>query len=279
MAAINKITPPDLTEMKVQTRKITMITAYDYPTARVVEEAGVDVVLVGDSVANTVLGYDNTLKVTMDEQLHHVKAVRRGLSTALLVADMPYLSYHIDEIEAVRNAGRFIQEGGAEAIKIEGGMEMVTVIERLLRAKIPVMGHLGLTPQSINIFGGYKVQGKKTNDAKNIIEDAQKLEQSGVFSLVLEGIPWQLSQQISEKLKIPTIGIGAGPFCDGQVLVFHDLVGFSYSHKPRFVREYCNLRQTIKDAVKNYCLDVQKGDFPSLKESYNTKSLSRNKKK
>ncbi|MBN2384682.1 3-methyl-2-oxobutanoate hydroxymethyltransferase [bacterium] len=267
----SKVMPPDLTELKVQGTKISMITAYDYPTARLVEESGVEVVLVGDSLGNVVLGYDSTLPVTVTEQLHHVKAVRRGLKRALLVADLPYLSYHVSQEDAVRNAGRFIQEAGAEAVKLEGGSEMVPVISALLHARIPVMGHLGLTPQSINLFGGYKVQGKPKKEADRIMDNALALEQAGIFALVLEGIPWQLSQQITERLSIPTIGIGAGPYCDGQVLVFHDLIGYYPENTPRFVRQYCQAGEMIKDAVRAYCRDVRSGTFPSLKESYSVR--------
>ncbi|MFC1852595.1 3-methyl-2-oxobutanoate hydroxymethyltransferase [candidate division CSSED10-310 bacterium] len=278
MSFSTKVTPPDLTKMKGQGHRISMITAYDYPTARAVEEAGIEVVLVGDSLGNVVLGYDNTLPVTMDEQLHHVKAVRRGLTRPLLIADMPYLSFQVNETEAVRNGGRFMKEAGAEAVKLEGGREMIPTISRLLHARIPVMGHIGLTPQSIHVFGGYKVQGKKQKAADHLITDALALEKAGVFALVLEGIPWQVSQKITAKLTIPTIGIGAGPHCDGQVLVFHDLTGFSDENKPRFVREYCNVRQIVVEAVRSYVDDVRQNNFPSLEESYSQKIMKKNNK-
>lgn len=271
MTTISKISPPDLIKMKKRREKISMITAYDYPTAKIVEEAGIDVVLVGDSLGNVVLGYENTLPVTMDELLHHVKAVNRGLNKPLLVADMPYLSFHIDEKESVINAGRFIKEGHAAAVKLEGGTSMVPIIERLIHAKIPVMGHIGLTPQSVNVFGGYKVQGKRKKTADNLIQDALDIEEAGVFSIVLEGIPWQLSKEITAQLRIPTIGIGAGPYCDGQVLVFHDLLGFSTEPTLRFVRKYSNLREIMVAAISEYKKDVQNGSFPNLKESYSSK--------
>jgi len=263
-----KMYPADLLTMKAMGSKICMITAYDFPTAQIVEASGIDVVLVGDSLGNVVLGYDSTLPVTMTEQLHHVRAVRRGLKKALLIADMPYLSYQISVEEAIKNGGRFIQEAGAEAVKLEGGSEFLPVIEGLLRARIPVMGHLGLTPQSLNVFGGYKVKGKTKNEADRIFQDALALEKAGVFAIVLEGIPWQLARKITAGLKIPTIGIGAGPHCDGQVLVFHDLTGFQHDETPRFVRQYCNAFEIMSQAVRNYCADVQKGTFPNLKESY-----------
>jgi 3-methyl-2-oxobutanoate hydroxymethyltransferase len=272
-----KIYPSDLTKMKVQGQKISMITAYDCPTAQVVEQAGIDVVLVGDSLGNTVLGYENTLPVTMEEQLHHVKAVRRGISRALLVADMPYLSFQVSETEAVKNAGRFIKEGHAEAVKLEGGTDMAPLIKCLIHARIAVMGHIGLTPQSIHLFGGYKVQGKSKEAAEQLVNDALAIEQAGVFAIVLEGLPWPLSQEISQKLTIPTIGIGAGPYCDGQVLVFHDLVGFTFGPTPRFVRQYCNLKETLTHAVRNYISDVQQERFPTLEESYGKKNHSNSK--
>jgi 3-methyl-2-oxobutanoate hydroxymethyltransferase len=265
-----KITPPDLVKMKRQGQKISMITAYDYPTARTVDEAGIDVILVGDSLGNVVLGYPNTLPVTMAEQLHHVRAASRGTARALLVADMPYLSFQIDERDTVINGGRFIKESGAEAVKLEGGSEMIPAIQRLIHARIPVMGHIGLTPQSIHLFGGYKVQGKSKSAAERLVTEALALEAAGIFALVLEGIPWQVSAEISGKLRIPTIGIGAGPHCDGQVLVFHDLVGFSFGHRPKFVREYCNLREIITESVGRYIDDIRSGDFPGLDESYSS---------
>lgn len=274
MNTVKKVTPPDLLKMKRHKRKISMITAYDYPTARLVDEAGIDVVLVGDSVGNAVLGYDSTLPVTMEELLHHTRAVQRGLTHALLVADMPYLSFQVDDRDTVINAGRFIKEAGAEAVKLEGGRDMLPMIEKLLRARIPVMGHLGLTPQSINVFGGYRIQGKNRQAADILLEDALSLEQAGVFAMVLEGIPWQLGQTISERLTVPTIGIGAGPHCDGQVLVFHDLTGYTCQQQksPRFVRQYCDLSTTITTAVRQYIDDVRNGAFPAIGESYGSDS-------
>lgn len=270
MTLRQKVTPSDLLRMKKQRKKITMLTAYDYPTAQVVESAGIELVLVGDSVGNVVLGYESTIPVDMDEQLHHVKAVRRGLTKSLLIADMPYLSFHIEDIETVRNAGRLVKEGGAEAVKLEGGEERVETIRKILNAQIPVMGHIGLTPQSIHIFGGYKVQGKKREAAEKLVSDARALEKAGVFAIVLEGIPWQVSKEISEQVSVPTIGIGAGPHCDGQVLVFHDLTGFTSGHQPKFVRQYCDARVFFIDAISRYRDDVKNGSFPSLDESYHS---------
>ncbi|MGA2901119.1 MAG: 3-methyl-2-oxobutanoate hydroxymethyltransferase [Candidatus Acidiferrales bacterium] len=277
-AGNGKITVPDLLSRKFHSgpgspetkKKITCLTAYDYPTARLLDEAGVEVLLVGDSLGMVVLGYDSTLPVTLDEMLHHVRAVRRGTKRALLVADMPYGSFHVSTDESIRNAMRLIKEGGAEAVKIEGGERRLELISRLVEAEIPVMGHVGLTPQSINALGGFHVQGKTVDAAKQLERDAKAVEAAGAFSVVLESVPRELAARITEKLRIPTIGIGAGPDCDGQVLVFHDLVGLTIGHTPKFARQYANLSGEISRAVEAYCSDVRSGGFPSDAESFHS---------
>ncbi len=277
-AGNGKITVPDLLSRKFHSglgspetrKKITCLTAYDYPTARLLDEAGVEVLLVGDSLGMVVLGYDSTLPVTLDEMLHHVRAVRRGTKRALLVADMPYGSFHVSTDESIRNAMRLIKEGGAEAVKIEGGERRLELISRLVEAEIPVMGHVGLTPQSINALGGFHVQGKTVDAAKQLERDAKAVEAAGAFSVVLESVPRELAARITEKLRIPTIGIGAGPDCDGQVLVFHDLVGLTIGHTPKFARQYANLSGEISRAVQAYCSDVRSGGFPSDAESFHS---------
>jgi 3-methyl-2-oxobutanoate hydroxymethyltransferase len=246
------------------------LTAYDYPTARLLDDAGVDILLVGDSLGMVVLGYDSTLPVTLDEVLHHVRAVRRGTHRALLVADMPYGSFHVSLDESVRNAVRLVKEGGAEAVKVEGGERRLELIARLVEAEIPVMGHVGLTPQSLNALGGFHVQGKSADAARQIERDARAVEAAGAFAVVLESMPRELAARITEKLRIPTIGIGAGPDCDGQVLVFHDLVGLTEGHAPKFVRRYANLSAEVSRAVTEYCADVRSGGFPSDAESYHS---------
>lgn len=265
---MDKVTTTRLTEMKQKGVKITALTAYDAPTAALLDEAGVDVVLVGDSVGNVKLGYDNTIPVTVAEMLHHVKAVRRGVRRALLVADMPYLSYELDAKEAVRNAGLLVKEGGAEAVKVEGGLEVAPVIKEMLKANIPVMGHLGLTPQAINRLGGYKVQGRKPQEAERMLTDARVLEGSGVFALVLECVPAELARELTRKLPIPTIGIGAGPECDGQILVVDDMLGLSKGPAAKFVKRYADLRSEAADAVKRYVSDVQAGKYPGPEHTY-----------
>src|SRR5579862_5601516 len=256
-------------------RKIVCLTAYDYPTARLLDEAGVDIVLVGDSLGMVVLGYENTLPLTVDEMLHHTRAVRRGVRKALLVADMPYGSFHGDRGEAVRNAVRFIKEAGAEAVKIEGGERRMELIAQMVEAEIPVMGHIGLTPQSMHAFGGFRVQGKTLEAADQLLRDARAVEAAGAFSVVLESIPRELAARITSELRIPTIGIGAGPDCDGQILVIHDLVGLSFAHKPKFVRRYADLGEIISRAATEYCRDVQQGNFPSDEESYHWNAAHR----
>jgi 3-methyl-2-oxobutanoate hydroxymethyltransferase len=278
-AGNGKITVPSILERKSgvssqnsSPAKITCLTAYDYPTARLLDEAGVDVLLVGDSLAMVVLGYESTLPVTMEEMLQCTRAARRGTRHALLVADMPYGSYHDDPAEAVRNAVRFVKEAGAEAVKIEGGERRMELIARIVDAEIPVMGHIGLTPQSVNAFGGFRVQGKTEEAGEQLLRDARAVEAAGAFSIVLESIPRELAARITAKLKIPTIGIGAGPDCDGQVLVIHDLVGLSFGHKPKFARRYADAGEIISRAAAEYCRDVQKGTFPSDEESYHART-------
>lgn len=277
-AGNGKITVPDILSRKPSAfaaspetkSKITCLTASDYPTAQLLDAAGVDILLVGDSLGMVVLGYENTLAVTLDEMLHHVRAVRRGTRRALLVADMPYGSFHISLDESVRNAVRLIKEGGAEAVKVEGGERRIDLIARLVDAEIPVMGHVGLTPQSIHTLGGFHVQGKTSEAAEQLLRDARAVEAAGAFSVVVESVPRELGARITEQLRIPTIGIGAGPDCDGQVLVFHDLVGLTMGHSPKFARHYANLSAEISRAVSEYCGDVRSGRFPSDAESYHS---------
>jgi 3-methyl-2-oxobutanoate hydroxymethyltransferase len=276
-----KVTVPEILSRKnpatessgsAQAKKITCLTAYDYPSARLLDEAGVDILLVGDSLAMVALGYDTTLPVSMDEMLVYLRAVRRGTRRALLVADMPYGSYHVSIEESVRNAIRLVKEGGAEAVKIEGGERRMELIARLVDAEIPVMGHVGLTPQSVNAMGGFHVQGKTSDAARQVERDARAVEAAGAFSLVLESMPRELAAQITQSLRIPTIGIGAGPDCDGQVLVFHDLVGLTMGHRPKFARRYANLASEIARAASDFCADVCEGRFPSDAESYHSPS-------
>ncbi len=279
-AGNGKVTVPDILSRKNQPspqsqaiggtppRKITCLTAYDYSTARLLDEAGVDILLVGDSLAMVVLGYENTLPVTLEEMLHHTRAARRGARRALLVADMPYGSFHGELTDSVRNAVRFVKEAGAEAVKIEGGERRLDLIHRLVEAEIPVMGHIGLTPQSVHSLGGFRVQGKTSAAAEQLLRDAHAVEAAGAFSVVLEAIPRELAAQITRELRIPTIGIGAGPDCDGQVLVIHDLLGLSFGIAPKFARRYSDLRESITRAVTEFCADVESGKFPSDAESY-----------
>ncbi len=256
---------------KLEGEKITMLTAYDYSTAKLIDQAGIDSILVGDSLGMVMLGYDSTLQVTMEDMIHHTKAVAKGTSESMVIADLPFLSYHISVEEAVRNAGRLIQEGGAQAVKLEGGREMVPVIEAIIKAQIPVVGHLGLTPQSVNVFGGYKVQGKELEDAQKIIEDALLLQEAGVFAIVLECVPEKLSEIITKKLKIPTIGIGAGNVCDGQVLVVQDMLETFTDFKPKFVKTFGNIGANTKDAVKEYIEEVKNTEFPGKEHTFSIK--------
>ena len=263
-----KVSAPSLRASKERGERLVCLTAYDYPTARIVDEAGIDVILVGDSLGNVVLGYGNTVPVTLEEILIHVKAVRRAVQRALLVADMPYGSFHTGADEAVRNALRLVKEGGAEAIKLEGGHKRVSLVKRLVDEEIAVMGHIGLTPQSINKLGAYRVQGKTAKAAREMLDDARALEDAGVFAVVLEVVPREIARMITESLSIPTIGIGAGAHCDIQVLVLHDMLGFSFGKQARFVRPYANLRETITDAVSRFAEDVRNGTYPAEGESY-----------
>jgi 3-methyl-2-oxobutanoate hydroxymethyltransferase len=277
-AGNGKITVPDILSRKFRSldgsfatkQKITCLTAYDYPTARLLDESGVDILLVGDSLGMVVLGYDSTLPVTLEEMLHHTRAVRRGTKRALLVADMPYGSFHVSTEESIRNAVRLVKEGGAEAVKIEGGERRLELIARLVEAEIPVMGHVGLTPQSVNALGGFRVQGKTPDAAQQLERDARAVEAAGAFSIVLESVPRELGALITQKLHIPTIGIGAGPDCDGQVLVFHDFAGLTLGHTPKFARKYANLAAEISRAAAEFCDDVRSGRFPSDAESYHS---------
>lgn len=263
-----KVTTATLREMKARGERIAMLAAYDYPTARMIDEVGIDAILVGDSLSNVVLGYTNTLAVTMEEMLHHTKAVARATRRALVIGDMPFLSYQASVEDAVRNAGRFLKEGGAEAVKVEGDRNVLDKIEAILRGGIPVMGHVGLTPQWVHQFGGFNVRGKSEAAARMILEDAKELERAGVFSLVLECVPWQLAKLITENVEIPTIGIGAGPYCDGQVLVLHDLLGLSGHRVPKFVKQYAKLESTMVNALTDFKREVKAGKFPTLENSY-----------
>jgi len=262
-----KVTITSIQEKKQQGRPITCLTAYDYATARLVDRAGMDMILVGDSLAMVVLGYENTLPITVEEMLHHTRAVRRAVKHALVIADMPYASY-VDEKQAVRNAARFLKDGGAEAVKLEGGQKRVSLIHRLLDAEVPVMGHIGLTPQSVHMMGGYRVQGKTLNAIEQLVKDAVALDRAGVFSIVLEGIPREVARIITEEVECPTIGIGAGPDCDGQVLVFHDILNLTDHQPAKFVRRYADAAALITGAVESFKADVESKSFPSDSESY-----------
>lgn len=258
-----KVTTLTFRQKKERGEPITMLTAYDYPTAMAIDRAGIDSILVGDSLAMVVLGYENTLPVTMEEMLHHARAVARGAKSALLIGDMPFMSYQISVEEAVRNAGRFLQQGGMDAVKLEGGRERADAVRAIVGAGIPVMGHLGLTPQSVHQLGGFRAQGKNASAAKRLLEDAQILEDAGAFSLVLESVPARLAEHISKKISIPTIGIGAGLGCDGQVLVTHDLLGLFDRFTPKFVKKYANLHDAMNTAFTEYIDDVETKRFPA----------------
>jgi 3-methyl-2-oxobutanoate hydroxymethyltransferase len=260
------VTVTDLGAWKAAGRRFAMLTAYDYPTARILDEAGIPVILVGDSLAMTILGHSSTLPVTMEEMLHHTRAVTRGAREALVVGDMPFMSYQTSIEEGIRNAGRFLKEGGAHAVKLEGPMFELT--DALVSRGIPVMGHVGLTPQSVHAMGGYRVQGRSDEAAHRLIEDAVGLQKAGAFAVVLEGIPLDLGREVTESLSVPTIGIGAGPHCDGQVLVLTDLLGLGTGKYPRFAKPYVNLREVITGAVQAYAADVEAGTFPDEEHSY-----------
>jgi 3-methyl-2-oxobutanoate hydroxymethyltransferase len=264
----HKVTTATLSEKKSKHEPITCLTAYDYATARLVDEAGIDMILVGDSLAQVVLGYDTTLPVTMEEMLHHTRAVRRAVKRAFLVADMPYASYHVSVKEAVRNATKFVKYGGAEAVKLEGGEKRIEIVNALADAEIPVMGHIGLTPQSVNAMGGYKVQGKTLKAIEQLMRDAVALDRAGVCCMVLEGIPREVAAMITAEVSAPTIGIGAGPECDGQVLVINDLIGLTFSQPAKFVRRYADVGTAISDAIENFKNDVHAGTYPNDSESY-----------
>ncbi|MEK7215426.1 MAG: 3-methyl-2-oxobutanoate hydroxymethyltransferase [Chloroflexota bacterium] len=254
-------------DMKRRGERIAMLTAYDYPSARFVEAAGVPMILVGDSLGMVVLGYTSTIPVTMDDMVHHVKAVVRGTQKAMVVADLPFLSYQASADDAVRNAGRMLQEAGAQAVKLEGGEPMAATVRRLTQVGIPVQRHIGLTPQSVNQFGGYRVQGKTVSAAAQLVRDAEALQAAGAFSVVLEGVPAELAALITQRLTIPTIGIGAGPQCDGQVQVFHDMLGYYPDFTPRHAKQYARLGDVIKEAVASYIAEVAGGSFPGTEHS------------
>ena len=263
-----KVTVPEIKKMKQKGEKITALTAYDYSFARILDEGGVDILLVGDSLGTVIQGQESTLPVTLEEMIYHTKTVVRGRKRALVVADMPFLSFQVSLEEAKRNAGRFLQEAGAEAVKIEGGVHMLETIEVIVQMGIPVMGHVGLTPQSVHRFGGYKVQGKEKEQREAILQDALAVEEAGAFAVVLEGIPMDLAQEITRRLAIPTIGIGAGVHCDGQVLVMHDMLGLFDMYTPKFVKRYADLRGVMTDAVKNFIAEVREGKFPDEEHSF-----------
>ncbi len=268
-----KVTIRTLLDMKRAGEKIAVLTAYDYQMAILEDQAGVEIILVGDSLGMVILGYENTLPVTMEEVIHHLKAVSRAKPRSFIVGDLPFMSYQASVEDAVRNAGRMIKEGGAEAVKLEGGIRMGTVIRAIRDADIPVMGHIGLTPQSVHQFGGYRVQGKDQEAADKLLDDAKHLEEIGCFGIVLEGIPWQLAERITASVSIPTIGIGAGPRCDGQVLVVNDMLGLISGPLPKFVRCYAETGKTIAKALESYVRDVKEGRFPDLEHSYSSDKL------
>lgn len=264
----SKVTLFDIAHKKIVHQPITMLTAYDYSSAILVDRAGIDVILVGDSLGMVMMGLESTVPVTMEEMLHHCRAVARGAKTAFLVGDMPFLSYQADISEAVRNAGRFLKEGGMEGVKIEGGREVMVTTRAIVNAGIPVMGHIGLTPQSVSKLGGYRVQGKTAEDARRLLEDALLLEEAGCFSIVLEAIPEKVAEIISQRVSIPTIGIGAGARCDGQVLVYHDLIGLFDRFQPKFVKQYFDAGANISEAIQLFSSDVLNGLFPASEHTY-----------
>ena len=274
---VEKITVPDIQKRKRERKKITMLTAYDYPFARILDEAGIDMLLVGDTLGMVVQGLETTLPVTVDELIYHLKMVARARTRALVVGDMPFLSYQVSAEDALRNAGRMMKEGGAEAVKLEGGVNVAETIARLTAVDIPVIGHIGLTPQSIHRMGGHKVQGKKhgrkPGGRERLIEDALAVEEAGAFAVVLEGIPLDLAAEITEKLTIQTIGIGAGVHCDGQVLVLHDILGLFDRFAPKFSKRYVNLREIVTSAVREYIVEVRSGDFPTDDHSFHSPTL------
>jgi 3-methyl-2-oxobutanoate hydroxymethyltransferase len=265
---VEKVTVPHIVKQKLRGEKITCLTAYDYSFARILDAAGIDILLVGDSVGCVFQGQPNTLPVTLDDMVYHTQAVVRGRKRALVVSDMPFLSYHISKEQAISNAGRLVQQGGAEAVKLEGGLAMQAIIEAIVRVGVPVMGHVGLTPQSIHRFGGYKVQGKEKNQREVILRDASAVQDAGAFAIVLEGMPLDLAGEITERLAIPTIGIGAGGHCDGQVLVINDMLGLFDDFTPKFVKRYADLKEVTTHAVKSFISDVRGGKFPGEEHSF-----------
>jgi 3-methyl-2-oxobutanoate hydroxymethyltransferase len=268
---MDKITVNRLKEMKEKEKKIVMLTCYNYPMALIMNEVGIDILLVGDSLGMVVLGHEDTLSVTMEDMIRYTQAVARGNKNSFLVADMPFLSYEVNKEEAIRNAGRLVKEAGAQAVKTEGGKRIAEIIKAIVGANIPVMGHIGLTPQAIHKLGGFKVQGKTAPQIKELLEDAYALADAGVFAIVLECIPSGVAKLITEKVKVPTIGIGAGPYCDGQVLVSHDLLGLFDRFTPKFVKKYANLKGTLQEAFTKFKEEVQKGEFPSREYSFTIK--------
>ncbi|MBM6619833.1 3-methyl-2-oxobutanoate hydroxymethyltransferase [Bacillus suaedaesalsae] len=258
-------------KMKRDSEKITMLTAYDFPSAKLAEEAGIDLILVGDSLGMVVLGYENTIPVTVDDMIHHTKAVKRGAKNTFIVTDMPFMSYHISKEDTLQNAKRMIQESGAHALKLEGAGEVIELISLLTKGGIPVMAHLGLQPQSVAVLGGYAVQGKDADSARKLIEDAKKCEEAGAFAVVLECVPKQLAEEISKELTIPTIGIGAGMNVDGQVLVFHDVVNFGVDRVPKFVKTYTDINTSVKQAIIQYIDEVKQSSFPNEEHSFTMK--------
>lgn len=268
---MSRVTVATIKEKKLNKQKISMLTSYDYSMAAMVDEAGIDMILVGDSVGMVQLGFENTLAVSMDDMVHHTAAVARGTKNALVVGDMPFMSYHVSREEAVRNAGRLIQEGGAQAVKLEGGLERVEFAKAIIDAQIPVMAHIGLTPQSVNAFGGFKVQGKDLDTAKSLIAAAHAFEEAGAFAITLECVPVLLAKKITEELSIPTIGIGAGAYCDGQVLVVNDMLGMFKGHIPKFVKKFANLEPLIKEALLAYKQEVEAGTFPGEEHGFTIK--------
>ncbi|WP_340102555.1 3-methyl-2-oxobutanoate hydroxymethyltransferase [Rhodohalobacter sp. 8-1] len=265
----DKVTTQTVVQMKQQNEKISMLTAYDYTMAGIVDSAGIDVILVGDSASNVMAGFDTTVPMTLDHMIYHTSCVVRGVERALVIADLPFMSYQVTPKEALISAGRMMKEAGAHAVKLEGGKTISKTVKKIVDAGIPVMGHLGLTPQSIYKFGTYKVRAKEEEEAEQLLEDAKKLEKAGVFSIVLEKIPSPLAEKVTAELSIPTIGIGAGPHCDGQVLVTHDMLGLNKDFSPRFLRRYADLHSEMTGAVKQYISDVKESDFPNENERYN----------
>ena len=268
---VGPVTVPDILERKISGKKITALTAYDYSFAKLLDATEIDIILVGDSLGMVSLGHENTLAVTLEKMIDHTQAVKRGAIRALVVGDMPFMSYQVSVEQAVTNAGRLIQEGGASAIKLEGGTFMADRVQAIVHAGIPVIGHIGLTPQSVHQFGGYKVQGKNYFDSQKIRQDANDLQNAGVFALVMEGIPGELAEEITAKLKVPTIGIGAGNKCDGQILVLHDLLGLNQNFVPKFVKQYAQLADNLKNAVSEYILEVRAESFPGQEHTYRSK--------